>query len=339
VLALIASCVITLGGAQGDLKQFRDAFALRLGDAATAKPDPAIQKCMAIIANRIRKETSPSSSPAKLEQVLNFYGRGVEAEQTLETDYRSIGGGVSWGQGRVAVGVRMGAVSSLNVFSTVTGKPITLPQTYRSGIGRSPGPNLSVNIEWLPRRDCNPSYLPGRMIMVDSAGIQDAGVRYAYDVWFLEPGKGEYPTATKMSGVWTLGDEKDSHVQVDGLTLTLRSLDPPTAFTTDNVTRLFETDSIYQLGAGNPTLVKTETKDRDLRELDSWMKRTMGRQTTDLEKQFVAAYGKKPQMLEEYKVTSTGLSRSTIELKFEKTFAFQVTRGVNGFTVDSLVVQ
>jgi hypothetical protein len=339
VLALIASCVIVFGGAQSDLKQFRDAFALRLGDAPTSKPDPAIQKCMAIITNRIRKETSPSSPPAKLEQVLNFYARGVEAEKTLETDYQSMSGAVSWGQGRVAIGVRMGAVSSLNVFSTVTGKPIALPTTFRVGIGRSPGPNHAVNFSWLLNRDCRPSFLGGGMLMVDSPGIQDVGVRYAYDVWFLEPGHGEYPTATTMSGMWTLGNDGESHLQVDGATLILRSLDSPTAFTTDNVTRLFERVTTYQLGAGNPTLVKIEMKELDLRDLDAWMKRAMGRQTTDLEKQFVAAYGKKPQMLEEYKSTSSGLSKSTIELKFDKTFTFQVTRGAIGFTVDSLSVQ
>lgn len=296
---------------------------MRKSDHPTEQIDPAIVKCMDIAMAKLRKEVKTASASGKVQGILDTFYRSLEAEESFETSYRSISGAMSFGAGRIAIGVRMGQVSRLRVFNATSGQVIPVPKA----------------LDWSLSFDAQPNFLPGGMIAVNGPGIQDAGVRYGYRLLFLSPTPTGYKLAQAIRGVWTLEDESESHLRLNGLVASVNSIEPPKAFFTDNTTRLFATNTIYELD-----LVPFKVRSKSLgtsaiRAVDEWMAEAMADAKTDLQKEFVAAYGKEREMIEEFSEKVLSENTYEVRLKFEKTFIFTVESKNMKETVKSLKIE
>lgn len=321
VLTLVATSLLLLSGAQ-DTQGFRDSFAMRKADYPLEKPDPAIVKCMDIVAERLRKEVK-AASLQKVEDIVNLFYRSIQAEESFESGYRSISAAMSFSPGRVAVGVRMGAAARLRVFSTATGKPIAVPKA----------------LEWSYQYDAQPQFLPGGAILVNGPGIQDAGVRYGYRVILLKPSETGFKLQQSIRGIWTLEEESESHLRVNGLVASLNTIDLPKAFFTDNTTRLFTRNTIYELDQTPIKVRSTSIGTSAIRIVDEWMAQAIKNPDAELEKLFVGAYGKEPQMIEEFSEKVISEDSFEVTLKFEKTFVFTVESKGGKETVKSLKIE
>lgn len=307
-----------------EAKDFREAFAMRGEDHATETPDPAIQKCMDMVMQKLRKDTSASSTPAQIEQVVNYFAKAIASEDTMSTDFRSMGAAVSWGFGRVAIGVRMGSAARLRVFNTVTGGLIAVPSA----------------LDWSYQFETKPLFLPGGMLVVDGPGIQDAGVRYGYRVLFLKPSDNGFRMLRSMRGVWTLGDgEEDSHLQIKGVLGTVSTIEEPKAFRTSNAERLFAKSTTYELDTF-PFKVKTVTFDRAaIRAVDDWMAEAMKTPKTDLQREFAASYGKEPDDIVDYSEKLVNPDTFEVRLSLGKVYVFTVQSKASKYVIKSMKIE
>lgn len=322
MLTLVATSLLLFTGTQ-DSNAFRDSFNKRSSEYPLEKADPAIVKCMDIVAERLRKEVKTSTAQEKVEEIVNSFYRSLQAEESFESGYRSMSASMSFGPGRVAVGVRMGAAARLRVFNAVTGKPITMPKA----------------LDWSYQYDTQPQFLPGGMLLVNGPGIQDAGVRYGYRVLFLKSTPAGYQQYQALRGVWTLEEESESHLRVNGAVASLNTIDIPKAFFTDNTTRLFTRNTIYELDQIPIKVRSTSLGTSAIRAVDEWMAEALADAKSDLQKEFVAAYGKERQMIEEFSEKVLTENTYEVRLKFEKTFVFVVESKNMKETVKSLKIE
>ncbi len=291
-----------------DVQAFRDAFAMRASEYPTEKVDPAIVKCMDIAMTGLRKGVKGANESQKIQSILDGYIRAIQAEETFATEYSSISGAMSFGAGRVAIGVRMGAVSRLKVFNASTGAAIPVPKA----------------LDWSYRFEAKPQFAPGGLLIVNGPGIQDAGVRYAYRILFLKGANGKYDIQQALRGLWTLEDESESHLRVNGLVASVNTIEPPKAFFTDNVTRLFIKNTIYELDQMPMKVRMTSSGSNAIRVVDEWMSQAMANPKTDLQKQFVNSYGKERQMVDSFSEKVISDDTYEVNLEFEKTYTFIV---------------
>lgn len=307
VLTLIAAIALIAPQSQ-DIQAFRDSFAMRKAEFPSETADPAIVKCMDVMIFRLKAEVDSKTTPDQVETILNQYTKAIQAEETSSTEYGSVGASVSFGSGRVAIGVRMGAAARLRVFNAVSGQQIAVPRA----------------LDWSYQYDALPQFLPGGMLVVNGPTIQDAGVRYAYRVLFLKPNAGQFQLFRSIRGVWTLQEETESHLRINGLVASINTIDPPKAFFTDNATRLFHRNTIYELDQTPFRVRMTSFGASALRAVDEWMAQALKDSQTDVQKQFVAAYGRDPKMLESYSEKVMLPDSFEVSLKFDKTFVFVV---------------
>lgn len=316
MVAFLLASSLALSGLQSDVKAFQNAFALRQSEMATAKLDPGVAKAMDILIEKLRRDTDGNTSAEEVTKMLNPYSRAVSTEEVFPTTYASLGASISRGMGKIAIGVRMGAVSRLRVFNAATGKPVAVPKAF----------------DWQYQYHANPIILSGGKVLVDSPAIQDAGVRYTYRVSFLNPGPNGYTLARQLTGIWTLGDEGDGHLSIGGDTMTLSTIDAPKSFITTSPERLFTRVTTYDLGGTAPRSTKTEVKEPTFRALDDWMAAAMKAPKTELEKRFVKAYGKEPRILETWSIKRQDKA-IYIELIAEDKFVFLIERKADGYEV------
>ncbi len=307
MLTLLLTTALLISPIQ-DIQAFRDVFAMRKSDQATEAIDPAIVKCMDMIALKLLAEVRQTSSPIEVKEVLSGFSEAVKQEETFETSFRSFGASISIGSGRTAIGVRMGAVGRLKVFNTSTGKPIPVPKA----------------LEWSYQFDVKPHLLFGGMLVVDGAGIQDAGVRYGYRILFLRIGKSGYSMGKSMRGVWTLSDDSESHFRMNGLTASVNTIEQPTAFFTNNSARLFERNTIYELDKWPIRVRMTSMGSAAIRAVDKWMSEAIANPVTPDQKRFVEAYGKERLMIDTFTEKVISEDKFEVTLKFEKSFVFSV---------------
>lgn len=295
---------------------------MRKSDHPTEQIDPAIVKCMDIAMAKLRKEVKGASSAGKVQGIMDTFYRSLEAEESFETSYRSISGAMSFGAGRIAIGVRMGQVSRLRVFNSTSGQVIPVPKA----------------LDWSLSFDAQPNFLPGGMIAVNGPGIQDAGVRYGYRLLFLSPSPNGYKLAQAIRGIWTLEDESESHLRVNGLVASVNTIESPKSFFTDNTTRLFATNTIYELDQV-PFKVRSKTLGTAvIRAVDEWMAEAMKSSGNELSKKFAESYGTEKQMLEGHKEEVQSPDSYIVTLTFEKTYKFVVKGESRGFRIVSVEV-
>jgi|GEM_PF-3209276 len=319
MLAVALTLAIAFPPAQApEVKAFQDAFALRKAEFPSEKPDAAIQKAMDILIDKLRKDTTGNSTIDDVAKILNPFTRAVQREEVFSTSYASIGGAVSRGFGRVAVGVRMGAASRMRVFSAASGKPVPTPKEF----------------DWQYQYDSNPILMSGGKVVVDSPGIQDAGVRYGYRVWVLNTAADGIKVAKRLDGVWTLEDETNGHMSLEGTTLTLSTIDDPKTFLTTSPERLFTRITTYDLSTPIPTRLKSDAKDPIFRQLDDWMYHAIKSPSTDLEKRFQKAFGPTPKAADfnKWDMKRTG-DTVRLELDLGNKYVFTMKDSPDGYKV------
>lgn len=281
---------------------------MRKSDHPSDKADPAIKKCLDLMIARLRTEATSKSTPDEVAKILNPFAVAIQGEEAFDTSFRNVSGAVAFGQGRIAIGVRMGTVSRLRAFSTVSGKPIPVPTA----------------LDWSLNFESRPSFGPGGILIVDGPGIQDAGVRYAYRILILRPSDKGFLLGRSIRGIWTLGEESDSHLSINGTVGTVRRIVEPKSFFTDSTTRLFAHETVYEMDQW-PFRTRSENFGNSaLQAVDRWMDTAMVSAKTDLQKQFVKDYGKEKQMIESYKERLAGDDMFEVTLNFNKTFVFKV---------------
>ncbi|MBC8063670.1 MAG: hypothetical protein H7Y17_02480 [Chlorobia bacterium] len=257
---------------------------------------------------KVRAGATSKSTPDEVAKILNPFAIAIQGEEAFDTSYRNVGGSVAFGQGRIAIGVRMGTVARLRAFSTVSGNSISVPSA----------------LDWSLQFDAQPRFLHGGLLVVDGPGIQDAGVRYAYRILFLKPSEKGFQLGRSMRGIWTLAEESDSHLSIDGTMGTVRNIVEPKSFFTDSTTRLFVHETVYEMNQW-PFRTRLENFGNSaLQAVDNWMAASMVSAKTELQKQFVNAYGKEKQMIESYQERLSGVDSFEVTLKFDKTFVFKV---------------
>ncbi|MCC7229104.1 MAG: hypothetical protein IT203_01840 [Fimbriimonadaceae bacterium] len=324
MLALLASAAILFSGAQSDTKTFTESFAKRRSDHPSAKVDPAISQCLDILIAKLLKETSAKTTSADVEMLLKPYSEAVSSGDFMETSYRNLQGAVSRGFGRIAVGVHMGAVSRLRVFHEADESPIPIPALF----------------DWVYQYGSVPILMHGGDILVDGMGFQDAGVRYGYRLWFLHPLNGKYQLTKTMSGIWTLAEsDGDYHIGLQGQSVLVKSVEPPTSFATDSSTRLITVHTTYQPVSGQLKLVSREVKEPAVQAVDRWMTKAMKSPATEMEKRFAKAYGKEPLMVEEWSEEILFSRPAKVELVFGKRFRFTLKESGKGYVVTGLSIK
>lgn len=281
---------------------------MRKAEFPSETADPAIVKCMDVMIYRLKAEVDAKTTPVQVEKILNLFARAVQTAELSSTEYGSMGGAVSFGAGRVAIGVRMGAAARLRVFNSVSGQSITVPKA----------------LDWSYQYDIQPQFLPGGMLVVNGPGIQDAGVRYGYRILFLKPSSSGFQLSRAIRGVWTLDEETESHLRINGLVASINTIDSPKSFFTDSVTRLFHRNTIYELDQMPFRVRMTSLGTSAIRAADEWMAEAIKNPKTDQQRQFVEAYGKEPQMLESYSEKVVLPDSFEVTLKFDKTYVFVV---------------
>ncbi|OJU61404.1 MAG: hypothetical protein BGO01_04765 [Armatimonadetes bacterium 55-13] len=305
-----------LSPAQADVKAFRDAFALRSDDVASAKPDAGVIKAMDILIDKLRKDTNNGSTGEDIENMLGPYSRAIAAEEIFPTTYPSLSGAVTRFRGRVAVSVRMGAVSRMRVFELSSGKVVPVDKAF----------------DWMYQYDAQPNSTFDGGIVVNAPGIQDAGVRYGYRVYFLKPSAGKYITTKRFDGVWVLEDESNSHFSQPGAEVVLHTLDVPLSYFTSSPEKLFIRKVTYSVRLGTPTLVSEQKEQPSMRALDAWMAKAMKNPQTTLEKSFKKAYGTERQMLEGWSSKKDGANEK-ITLNLEEKFVFTIRKQGSSYSV------
>lgn len=324
VLALLASAAILFSGVQSDTKAFTESFAKRRSDHPSGKVDPAISQCMDLVIAKLLKETSAETTSEDVEKLLKPFNEAISSGDFVETSYRNLQGAVSRGFGRIAVGVHMGSVSRLRVFHEADRSPVPLPTLF----------------DWVHQFGSVPIMMHGGDILVDGMGFQDAGVRYGYRLWVLHPLNGRYQLTKTMSGIWTLAEfDGDYHIGLKAQSVLVKSVESPTSFFTDNSTRLIKVHTTYELANGQLKLVDREVKEPAVKAVDQWMTKAMKSPSTEMEERFAKAYGKEPQMVEEWSEEIMFSRPAKVELVFGKRFSFTLKEAGKGYVVTGLSIK
>lgn len=167
------------------------------------------------------------------------------------------------------VGVTIGGFSRLRA-RTRAGKELTLPKGLSLIRGYSTTPLFA-----------------GKSLVLVHTALQDAGVRYGYRTSFLTPLDHGFRTARTISGIWTLDDDFDAHLQIDESTVTLRTIDEPKHFFTTNPERLSRATTVWDLSGTIPRLKSTRLQDVEIRTADAWMGKALAaRRPTESQRRF-----------------------------------------------------
>ncbi|MGV3616412.1 MAG: hypothetical protein ACO1SV_13865 [Fimbriimonas sp.] len=237
---------------------------------------------------------------------LEAYQRAA-GKPEFATDVRRLQVVRAKGGDREVVGVSVGP------FSRLLGRdrrgPLAFPKRF----------DLVRQFEAIPR-------FVGKWLLVDGAGIQDAGVRYGYRVAYLAPtGKG-FEIKRDWKGVWTLDEEPHAHLELRGTRMTLRTIEEPKTFFTSNVERLFAVSESWDLSRGLPRLLKTDRHEFNLmRAVDDWIAGVYAAQRPNaFQRAFREEWGEMRTMLTDWKITK-GRHGATVILDNGKRFRFDVT--------------
>jgi hypothetical protein len=151
------------------------------------------------------------------------------------------------------VGVKIGGWSHLRARNRA-GKDLKLPKS----------------VELIPDFSTSPLFV-GQTLALVHTSLQDAGVRYRYHTSFLAPIADGFKMIRTVSGIWTLDDDPDAHLKIDGTTVTLRTIDEPKHFFTTNPERISRSTSRWDLSGATPRLKGTHLQDLEIRAADAWM--------------------------------------------------------------------
>ncbi len=310
-LALTA-IFVAANPAQSPTAEFKKAFADRKGNIASAKADPAIVKCMDIVIQDLAKQFKDNSGEEQVDAAVRKFEIEIKGVNVGSTDYRSMGGAFSRTKGRLAVGVRMGGVSRLRVFDTASMKQIKLPS----------------ELDWVYGFDSRPTFLSWGMLTVDAPAIKEMGIRYAYRFHFLKDEGSNYSIAETQQGTWNLpGEHEDSHVEIHGDTVTLRTIEPPKSFIVSDAAGLFKTFKILVVEQWPQKTRMTGLNNDGVHFLDKWMGEAMKSPKDQMQREFAKLYGKKPRVLESHKFSIYEEEFYKLTLTFDKTYEFIVEPG------------
>lgn len=228
-----------------DVQAFQAAWQIAARHEASAKPDAAILSALDQLAAGVRGRVARGAS---LETALKPFQAAVAKKDGSTSDPSSLDATLFHDGNRTLIDVRMGYASSLSAFDP-SGRRLTLPASLR----------------W-SYRNFGDFFRAGSSIVFDGTTLSDAGVRYAYDLqWLRRTGQG-YASIGRATGNWNYNSDSP-HLTAKGARLTLRSLDEPKSFFTDNATLLLRRQEIWQDGRRRSTTLL----DQDVRTADTWL--------------------------------------------------------------------
>lgn len=278
---LVLSALILLASQNDtDVIAFQRAFSEHKAEVPSKSVDPGIDRAMNILIGRLLLEPQKNVEPT-----LAKFARAVEGADSYVTSFSSVDGNVVRDRNRIAILVRMGAVSRLRLFDAKSQANLPLPATYDWRVGYSSIPHLTKSDE----------------IIVDGFSIQDAGVRYGYIVTVLKAGRKGYVEQAAYQGGWVLEDQGESHLRLSGRILTLKAIDEPKSFFTSSAEVALSSVRTVDLSGTKPRIVRQVALAPELRGIDRWMQAATTNPKTASERAFAKAYPS-PAMLESWTI-------------------------------------
>ncbi|MBI5705717.1 MAG: hypothetical protein HZC36_01885 [Armatimonadetes bacterium] len=265
----------------GTVSKFKLAFAGRKSNYPSEKPDPAIQRCMAILAHEAKaKLMAQSADEFAIGEFLLPFLKATGNESYLATDYRVMDVNLADREGLKAVSVTMGAVS--RVFVWRDGKAIAMPQ----------------RLSWLFGFEAHPYFADCGAMVMNCTSVQDAGMRFGTRAMSIALGPGRAHVTGDVMGEWLLEEEEaPSPFEIQGDRLTLKSLDSPQAVIVGSSDKVFERTEVYAVSMQGLKRLSVSLSMPYLRAADAWMAAAMkARPGTNEQRAFVRDYGREPLM-------------------------------------------
>lgn len=264
-----------------------------------------------------RAEKSEAAIPAALDALskaaltpgfdLKAYEKAA-GEAEYATSVRSLAVARTQRNGVEVVGATLGDWSQVRARDRA-GKELEIPKSLRL----------------IKRYAANPQFV-GSILVVIQPSVQDMGVRYGYRTAFLTSTNVGFQTAKELVGVWTVGDEQDSHLIIDGTRVTARTLDQPRHFFTSSPERLFRTVTTWDLSGSTPRLRSTQRFDLEMRAIDQWMGVALrAAKPTATQTRFRKSWDAQTPMLEGWKLAKTPKG-SEVTLELGRRYRFRVAK-------------
>lgn len=248
------------------------AFAQRRADSPVESPDPAIAQCLELIAQDLFDRRA--RTPEQVNAVVRGFRTAVGSQATTPyDDYRTITANVvTSATGRVAVSVRMGAVSRLALFES----------QRRTRIG------LPAELQWAFQSELKPHFLPDETIVLHAPSITAPSPLRPYRVlWLASAGEG-YRVTGRFDGTWASGGNVAT-LTLNGNALMVNDLDRFWNFTVGPDVMAPRKQVRWVIRNGSPTERTDTPQDLDLRAIDGWMSRAYRTETlTSEQERFLA---------------------------------------------------
>lgn len=269
----------------GAVNKFKLAFAERKGNYPSDQPDPAILRCMAIMAYEARAIlVAQAADEFAIGEFLLPFLRATGKDSYPSTDYRVMDVNLADRDGLKAVSVTMGAVS--RVFVWRDGKAVAMPHP----------------LSWLFGYEAHPFFADCGAMVLNNTTVQDAGMRFGTRAMSVTLGQGKARVTGEVKGEWLLEEEEaPSPFVIEGDRLTLKSLDYPRAFYVSSSTKLFERTEVYAVSLQGLKRVSAALSMPYLRAADAWMAAAMkAKRPSKDQRAFVRVFGRERQSVDEF---------------------------------------
>lgn len=279
-LLLFSACHISCQAPDpSSVAKFKTAFASRKGDFPADRPDQAIQRCMAIMAEEAKaKLVAQAADEFAIGEFLLPFLKATGNASYPSTDYRVMDVNLADRDGMKAVSVTMGAVS--RVFVWRQGKPVPMPQ----------------NLSWLFGYEAHPYFADCGAMVINCTTVRDAGMRFGTRAMCVALNSGKAKIMGRIEGEWLLEEEDaPSPFVIEGDRLTLKSLDSPKAFYVSSSFKALERKEVYTVSSQGFKRRSVNLSMPYVRAADAWMAATMKtKQGTKEQQAFVKVYGREP---------------------------------------------
>lgn len=312
--ALVALCSISSQASpttQSDpIAKFKAAYAKRRGDWPTERPDPAIQRCMAILAYDALNRLSAGADESAIEAFLKPYHSVVGNEEEGLEHWLGVHL-VAMGSIRVA-GIYVSNASRL--FAWDGAKPVSVPSEFA----------------WQYPFLVKPHIAEDGTLLANLRIEVGFGARYGYKVvGFWRHGRG-YEKRQELRKNWFLTDADDPDFRLSASTLRLRALDNPLTLKTSMGEGIFPRTLLYKVAKGKVTLVSSVPGMRAARAVDAWFYAAVkAKRPNALQRRFRSLVGTEiPEGAEVFGVKESILSPTSarVEFEYDRRFTFTLEK-------------
>lgn len=290
-----------------DLTRFVAAYERRSEEGLTEREDAALIEAMEIVGLTLRQARQTGGEDG-VRQALNVFERAIGEPSDDMLDPSHLDGSADLAAPFEIVTAQMGAVGRLFVWDVASGRRLQTPAEFN----------------WLFPFALSAQTVGGRLV-AEAYGVQPAGVRSSFRVYFLNRDGDRLTVAREIRGTMVLGlDEVFGGTRVEGDRLTLETVEEPNSFLTPSYMIAFPLTQVWRLSPTGEDLLSTTRGMPDLRAVDRWMADARRSARPSEAMRAFRTASPEPELLGDF--SSRKIDERTTELtfSFDRTMTFRV---------------